>query len=233
MDIRERQNHTAAITYSQRQRSIERIAVLAYGACIVALAVQIAPEVAPRIPLVAGAMLAGYLAADLLAGIVHWLADTYGSPHTPLVGPTLIYGFREHHDAPEKILQHDFVETNGAAAAAAIPVAALALTLSATAPAALFMKTALAALTLAVVATNQLHKWAHTTHPPTAVRVLQRLRLILRPEAHARHHTTPFRTHYCITTGWLNGPLERLRVFAEVEKAVAVLTKRNRSPTAT
>jgi len=227
MDRCERQTHTAPITYSRLQRSVESAAVLAYGACVVGLAVQVAPDVVPQAPVVAGAILTGYLAADLLAGIVHWLADTYGSPQTPLVGPTVIYGFREHHDTPEKILQHDFVETNGAAAAAAIPLAVLALILPGAASAGLFMKTALASLTLAVVATNQLHKWAHMPRAPLAVRLLQRLRLVLRPEEHALHHTSPFRTHYCITTGWLNGPLARLRVFPRVEKAVEHLTKRD------
>ena len=223
MDLCERQPPTSSITYSRLQRSIESAAVLAYGACIMGLAAQVAPEVAAQLHIVLGAILAGYVAADLLAGIVHWLADTYGSPQTPLVGPTVIYGFREHHDAPERILQHDFIETNGAAAAAAVPLAVLALTLPSTAPASLFIKTALATLTLAVVATNQLHKWAHMPHAPHAVRLLQRLRLVLRPEEHALHHTTPFRTHYCITTGWLNGPLARFRVFAGVEQVVTRL----------
>lgn len=214
-----------ASAYGRTQRAVEGAAVAAYGACAVALLAQLVPAVATRPGVVLGAVLLGYAAADLLAGIVHWLADTYGSPQTPLVGPTLIYGFREHHDAPDEILQHDFVETNGAAAAAALPLGVLALTLPDAPAGMLFFKAALATLTLAVVATNQLHKWAHAVRAPAAVRVLQRLGVVLRPEAHARHHTVPFRTDYCITTGWLNAPLERLGLFRRVERAVAALAR--------
>jgi len=210
MDGDERTNRPDTVTYGRPQHAIESTAVLAFGVCSVVLAVQLASAFPTQPRVVALAVVVGYLAADLLAGIVHWLADSYGSPHTPIVGPTIIYGFREHHDAPEKMLEHDFVETNGASAAAALPLALLAVALPGGLAAGLFAKVMLATLTAAVVATNQVHKWAHMPRVPPAVRLLQRLHLILRPEEHARHHTAPFRTHYCITTGWMNAPLTRL-----------------------
>ncbi len=51
------------------------------------------------------------------------------------------------------------------------------------------------------MATNQFHKWAHSDDPPRAVRALQRWRLILSPARHDAHHTAPFDTFFCITTG--------------------------------
>src|SRR5215208_153170 len=39
-----------------------------------------------------------YLAADFLSGLVHFLADNFGSYDTPIIGPNFIEPFREHHD---------------------------------------------------------------------------------------------------------------------------------------
>lgn len=42
--------------------------------------------------------IAAYLAADLLSGIVRFLADNFGSPETPFIGPGFVLPFRQHHD---------------------------------------------------------------------------------------------------------------------------------------
>jgi ubiquitin-conjugating enzyme E2 variant len=53
------------------------------------------------------------------------------------------------------------------------------------------------------------------------VRALQRARLILSPEHHAIHHAAPQDKYYCITVGWMNPVLERLRFFAFCEWTIA------------
>ena len=55
--------------------------------------------------------------------------------------------------------------------------------------------------------------------PPVA-RWLQRRRVLLSPEAHAKHHTAPFNAYYCITAGWFNPLLERTRFFRRLEKVI-------------
>jgi hypothetical protein len=47
---------------------------------------------------------------------------------------------------------------------------------------------------------------------------LQRSGLILGPEHHQRHHTAPFNTYYCITSGWLNPLLARSRFFERIHE---------------
>ena len=47
--------------------------------------------------------LAAWITADFVTGVVHFLADTFGSPETPCLGPMFVRPFREHHDDPEAI----------------------------------------------------------------------------------------------------------------------------------
>jgi uncharacterized membrane protein YoaK (UPF0700 family) len=60
---------------------------------------------------------------------------------------------------------------------------------------------------LAVLATNFFHKWAHTASPPPFVRALQKMRVVLVPEEHTRHHALLDRA-YCVTSGWTNALLD-------------------------
>ena len=65
---------------------------------------------------------------------------------------------------------------------------------------------------------SQIHKWAHLREPPPLVRWLQRTRLFLSPTHHASHHCGAHVTHYCITTGWLNGLLDGVGFFRTLER---------------
>ena len=65
--------------------------------------------------------------------------------------------------------------------------------------------------------TSQIHKWAHMERAPWIVQMLQRARLILSPGHHSGHHSAPYNRDYCITVGWLNGPLRYIRFFEMLE----------------
>ena len=67
--------------------------------------------------------------------------------------------------------------------------------------------------TFLILLTNQFHKWSHLEDPPAWVALLQRTRLILSPVQHEVHHTPPFDRYYCITTGWMNPPLDWIGFF--------------------
>jgi plasmanylethanolamine desaturase len=175
--------------------------------------------------LVAGPV-AGYLMADFASGTVHWFGDTFYEENTPLLGPLLIRTFREHHRDPESITRHGFLEVNGCNCLGLIPMLLFEWWLSAKYPdstPALLCQAFLVTFVVAVFGTNQFHKWAHARRVPAIVAWLQRRNLILSPTMHQRHHRGGFKRSYCITTGWMNTVLDRIRFFPAMEKAIRAL----------
>ena len=207
---------------------VDRLSVALFGVCwIIALASH-APSLFTndlRLSAPLG-VLAGYLCADFLAGAVHWLADRYFDPTTRLLGPLLIAPFREHHVDPMSIARHDFFEVSGNNSLVTAPAALGLLAL----PRAHDFESSLVcvfgfAATLALVATNQFHGWAHAPSPPRFARVLHALGIILTPRRHAQHHHSNFDRAYCVTSGWLNPVLDGTRFFDRVERAICRLAR--------
>jgi hypothetical protein len=173
------------------------------------------------------AALIGILAADFTSGFVHWMFDTWGSVDTPVVGRLAIRTFRHHHVDEYAITRHDFVETNGHNFSLSFPVTIVGLLYVRNVHASLFeVLIGMAALSLAVfnACTSQIHKWAHTKERTPFVKLLQRARLIISPEHHALHHAAPHTRNYCITVGWLNGPLRAVRFFETLERVISAVT---------
>lgn len=168
-----------------------------------------------------------WVLADFVSGLIHWFADTYGAEDTPLFGPWLIRPFRQHHVYPRDICTHDLVVTIGNSCTIAVPFQAGVLYLMLTneevsiTKALLFFAFNLFAI--AIVATNVFHKWAHAETTNAFVSSLQRSRLLLNPAHHDLHHTKPFASNYCITNGWLNPLLEKVRFFRRVESALCTI----------
>ena len=165
--------------------------------------------------------LLGYVGADIVSGLVHWAGDTIGDTSVPFLGKHYIGPFREHHSDPKAITRHDFIETNGNnCIVVAFP---LGLALWAT-PRTLDWQfvgcSVVCAMALFTVGTNQFHKWAHDDHVPAPVRVLQQMGLILSPTHHDIHHAMPHDKHYCITAGWMNPLLDKVRFFRGLEALV-------------
>lgn len=156
---------------------------------------------------------AGWLLADLLSGLVHWAGDTLGSEHTPVLGPSFIVPFREHHDDPQAMVAHGTVELVGSTALLALPSLVPVTHLVAfegQGSLRLALGGVLLATLLGVVVTNLVHRWAHMERPPAVAALLQRAGLILTPARHERHHTAPFDGWFCISSGLLDGLLMRI-----------------------
>ena len=166
-----------------------------------------------------------YLAADLLSGFVHFLADNLGSEETPIIGPNFIGPFREHHTDPEGIVHNGFVDTNGNNSLVSVPfmlLVWLAVPIGTTLVG-YFFGTFFLLLCLAALLTNQFHKWAHMDAPPRWVARLQRWGLVLSKEHHDVHHESPYDTYYCITVGVWNPLLDRTRFFERTERLIRQL----------
>jgi ubiquitin-conjugating enzyme E2 variant len=172
---------------------------------------------------------AGILTADFLSGIVHWSCDSWGSVETFVLGKAFIRPFREHHIDPTSITRHDFIETNGDNFLVCVPPLA-------------FMSYGLIwvqdfytnyglltwyfyLLAIFISMTNQIHKWSHTYFGlPKYVEILQEFHIILPKKHHRVHHVAPHETYFCITTGWLNYPLEKISFWSRLEIIIERLT---------
>ena len=175
---------------------------------------------------VAGSLV-GYLLADLASGTVHWFCDTFFSETTPIIGRRLIQPFRVHHVDPQEITTCGMLEQDASSYMSLIPVLWFARSWSPMGTVALLAQAALLGLAIGAMGTNVFHKWAHTSNPPAPVRWLQRRRWILSPEAHAVHHRS-YDGGYCVTSGWMNAVLDRVRFFPRLEVAVRSLLPRQR-----
>lgn len=206
--------------YSRAFRSVEIGALVVFFAMLGLLVFRAGHHASTRpVSLVLGVFL-GFLSVDFLSGMFHWAGDTWGSVTWPLIGPTVIRTFREHHVDQEAITRHDVIEVNATSCMIAIPFLAYGLW----AGAGPFGQAYTAAIGLSGMLTNQIHSWAHRPNNPWWIRALQKSRLILSPEAHALHHDKPFTNHYCITTGWLNAPFARIGWYRGLEWLISRVT---------
>ena len=201
-------------SYPTSHRVIEILGVGAFVALMAVFLPRVVASVADRWGIgtalgVLVAAFAGFVAADVASGLVHGMCDNLGSIDTPIVGQKFIRSFREHHTDPLDMTRGDFIRVNADNFLVSTPVLL---------PAVLWLHvdrhpyagTFLVSLLLVVIMTNQIHKWAHMAEVPRVVRLLQKTPLILSPEHHQIHHTPPYDTHYCITSGISNAPLRAI-----------------------
>ncbi|XP_057364641.1 plasmanylethanolamine desaturase 1-like isoform X1 [Daphnia carinata] len=173
---------------------------------------------------------AGILSADFSSGLLHWAADTWGSVDLPVVGKNFIRPFREHHIDPTAITRHDFIETNGDNFMVIIlPLGIMASRFSTYSSDQIAHSYAwywyLFLFSVFVCVTNQIHKWSHMyTGLPNWVQCLQDCHIILPRKHHRKHHESPHETFFCITTGWLNRPLEIVKFWKILEYLVESAT---------
>ena len=214
------------LSYEPKHRFLEATALVLFGALGLWCAWRMAGTPAW---LIVPAALGAWIATDFFSGLVHWAGDTWGSARTPCVGPWFIRPFREHHDDPLAMTKHDFVETNGSSAIAGLPLLLAGAALPIEGPGSAFSQAFLLFLALGGLVANQCHKWAHMKEAnlPALVALGQRMRLILPPKTHRRHHARPHDTHYCTASGWMNEVLERSAFFRRIERGISSLTQKN------
>lgn len=163
-------------------------------------------------------VVASFLLADFLSGFAHWLEDSYFTPSTPLLGPTIKKNSL-HHDRPEVFTHNPWHVTIRSSVICSIVLGASLMS------AGLLTRTWLSALCLAAFA-NQAHKWSHlrSSAVPRVVRWLQSARVLQTSSHHGHHHAEDKNTRYCVITNAVNPVLDGVRFWRVLELLVAVLT---------
>ncbi|XP_018010972.1 plasmanylethanolamine desaturase [Hyalella azteca] len=217
--------------YSRGKRIQEVVCVwICLALIVVDLYFMVAHFNYERLPTILLAAFAGIITADFLSGLVHWAADSWGSIELPVLGKNFIRPFREHHIDPTSITRHDFIETNGDNFMLCIPALLYISCCFLSRPVQVLQQdyaffSYLFLLAIFVALTNQIHKWSHTYFGlPRWVTVLQDLHIVLPKRHHRTHHVAPHETYFCITTGWLNYPLEKLGFWGALEQIIEFVT---------
>jgi len=170
----------------------------------------------------------GLLAAEIGAGLFHWFADSFFTPHAPLIGPTIIRAFRDHHVDPGFMARRSSAEVSGQNCFACLPILGLGVLCDPSSTLGQLAVTSLLSFTAGIALTNLFHQWAHSEDVGPRVRWLQERGLILSPERHALHHSGGHDRAFCVTTGWLNPGLDAIQFFPRLERAIRRLGPQRR-----
>lgn len=164
-----------------------------------------------------------WLSADIISGIVHWFADTYGKVTWPIIGNTFIRSFLEHHIDPKSITKHDWIETNGANFFIGIPLLTFLILQKEVVSNDICVFFAITNIWTAL--TNQFHKWAHLDKTNKLIELLQNYGLVLNKKIHEKHHRLPFDCNYNITNGHTNLFFEKFKIYRILESILKNLFK--------
>jgi len=206
--------------------AIEAAGIATWAVLWVAFAQRALSGPPPSFMVIMVVVLIGVAVADFMSGLFHWFFDTFLEESTPILGPQFVAPFREHHRDPLAMTRHGFLELNGNNCIVSLPINMSVWWFAPAEPESMLGVLGyllLLAFSFAVTATNQLHSWAHEAARPLLVRLLQRSGLVISPGHHARHHTPPHDTSYCVTNGWLNPLTDRLQFFVYAERLLVRL----------
>ncbi len=157
----------------------------------------------------------GYLMADLLAGIYHWIKDTYFGPFTPLIGKKMIWGSRLHHVRPRYVLEFSDWQ---------LFIGSARWTLFWMAPLMCFtgITTFMVTLFLTISLNDVIHKYAHMKdyERPYWATFMQRIYIFQSHEEHHMHHIDPHEINYCPITPFVNYILEGIDFWRKLEQAI-------------
>ena len=161
-----------------------------------------------------GQVLMGWLAADLLGGVVHWLEDRVAGEGAGWFGRVVIAPSRLHHRSPQLFLGGSLVDRNLAAWIAASLVSAVGLAL-------LGPSVIWAAATIGGLVSAEVHACAHRpSRAGSLLRVLHEIGALQSPRHHAGHHRPPSDRRYCVLTDWVNPIVDALDLWARLEAAL-------------
>jgi hypothetical protein len=163
------------------------------------------------------------LAADFVAGIIHWLEDAYVREDTPLIGKWAARPNIVHHHYPRYMTRHNWWQTSFdlVLVSAALVIGAWFLGL---------LSWEVWVFAIVSANANEFHKWEHRTRKENGriISFLQDIKVLQTAKHHARHHTDPKNSHYCTITNFLNPVLDGVNFWNGLEWALARTVGLNR-----
>lgn len=165
------------------------------------------------------------LAADFIAGLVHWFEDAYIREHTPIVGKFIGRPNTLHHHLPRYMTHFGWWHSSRE-----LVFCSAAIVLVAWGVGLLTWHVWLFAIVGANG--NQIHKWAHRTRRENGkiISWLQDIRILQTPQHHAVHHTNPKEVHYCPITNVVNPVLDGIHFWEALEWLLEKTTGLRRQP---
>lgn len=154
----------------------------------------------------------GYLLADFLAGLYHWVKDSYFTPNTPWIGKLYIWNSRLHHIKPRHILRNSDWKIAGESGL---------WTLLWMWPFFLWCgpTSFLCSLFFWLAISDVVHKYSHMSEHecPYIPYILQEICIFQSQEQHHQHHINPHEVNYCPVTPFVNWPLELIGFWRKLE----------------
>lgn len=167
--------------------------------------------------LVIAKLLVGWLIADLLGGVVHWLEDRVLTERTPFLGATVVASNRLHHREPMAFTTRSVVARNGTTWLMAGIVSLMWLALLG--PSFVWFTA-----TIGGALSSSVHFLTHQPRRASrAIRILQEIGLVQSPAHHAGHHRPPSDRRYCPLTGWVNPIVDGLGIWRLLEQALSAI----------
>jgi len=165
------------------------------------------------------------LAAELVAGLVHWVEDAYVREDTPLIGrlvgrPNII-----HHHFPRHMTRHGWWQSSWDLILAAVLLVLVCWKLN-------LLTWQVGLFSALAASANEFHKWSHRTRQENGrvISLFQDLRILQTAKHHARHHTDPKNSHYCTITNFLNPALDGICFWDRLEWLLARTIQLKRRP---
>lgn len=154
----------------------------------------------------------GYILADVIMGIYHWIKDTYFGPFTPIIGKLFVWGSRLHHIRPKYVTE--FLDRDlffDSAKWTALWIGPLIYYLG--------FNPFLISLFTIIAINDIIHKYAHMSDQkrPYWASFLQKIYIFQSRDEHHLHHTYPYTTHYCPITPFVNVIFEKIQLWRKIE----------------
>ena len=171
----------------------------------------------------AGALAGGYILADLPSGLLHHWADNYAKPDAKIgVVRKFAQQAQRHHFFPGKLGHYSLSYWAFPLSTVAWAPLVGAAALGAPAP----VLAGAIGLIGGMSVYGKFHQWSHMNQRevPKHGKLLQKMGVAIDPRAHGVHHRMPWNSDYCIVSGALNKPLDKIKFWPRYEKAIYKIT---------